>query len=525
MFAHRASGTTARAPADARARPRRQEAAVLLPRRAPAGVRVGDQGVLRASRHADRDRPRRDAVRTSCTATCRARRRSTAASPGRARRRVVTVDADGRIAQRPLLAADVSRRAAARAADRDRRAARERVRELVTRGRRAPADQRRAARRVPERRRRLDDRRRPDEPADARAGEDVQHRLRGRRRLRRDRRTRAGRRDGSTPTTPSSVSPSAIDLIDTLIWHHDGPFGDSSAIPTYLVSQLTRAARDGRADRRRRRRGVRRLPAVSAPALAAERVAARWPAASLTAALVAAAGAAERAALAGARAALRAVHAPAAARAADALEQLLLRRSARRCCAGLRCARRADRSAATSRGAMRDELARLSPLSQLLHANFALVPARRSAGQDRPLHDGEFARGALAVSRSRADRVRRRAARRVQAARPPDQGDPARRVRRPDSAERSIDAARWDSACRSTPGSAASCATTCATRCSRRDARCRAYLRAGRRRRRSIDDHLGRARANCGHALWSLVCFERWLQLLPGVDRASGDRR
>src|SRR5262249_55930854 len=28
---------------------------------------------------------------------------------------------------------------------------------------------------------------------------------------------------------------------DRLIWHHDGPFGDSSAIPTFLVSELTRA--------------------------------------------------------------------------------------------------------------------------------------------------------------------------------------------------------------------------------------------------------------------------------------------
>jgi asparagine synthase (glutamine-hydrolysing) len=43
-----------------------------------------------------------------------------------------------------------------------------------------------------------------------------------------------------TDHTEFRVSPSAVGLIDTLIWHHDGPFGDSSAIPTYLVSQLTR---------------------------------------------------------------------------------------------------------------------------------------------------------------------------------------------------------------------------------------------------------------------------------------------
>jgi asparagine synthase (glutamine-hydrolysing) len=43
-----------------------------------------------------------------------------------------------------------------------------------------------------------------------------------------------------TEHTEFRVPPSAIDLIDTLIWHHDGPFGDSSAIPTYIVSKLTR---------------------------------------------------------------------------------------------------------------------------------------------------------------------------------------------------------------------------------------------------------------------------------------------
>ncbi len=48
----------------------------------------------------------------------------------------------------------------------------------------------------------------------------------------------AGRFD--TDHTEFRVKPSAVDLIDRLVWHHDGPFGDSSAIPTFLVSQLTR---------------------------------------------------------------------------------------------------------------------------------------------------------------------------------------------------------------------------------------------------------------------------------------------
>jgi asparagine synthase (glutamine-hydrolysing) len=43
-----------------------------------------------------------------------------------------------------------------------------------------------------------------------------------------------------TSHTEFRVAPSAIDLIDTLIWHHDGPFGDSSAVPTYIVSKLAR---------------------------------------------------------------------------------------------------------------------------------------------------------------------------------------------------------------------------------------------------------------------------------------------
>ena len=43
-----------------------------------------------------------------------------------------------------------------------------------------------------------------------------------------------------TDHTAFTVDPTAMDLLPRLVWHHDQPFADSSAIPTYLVSDLTR---------------------------------------------------------------------------------------------------------------------------------------------------------------------------------------------------------------------------------------------------------------------------------------------
>ena len=37
------------------------------------------------------------------------------------------------------------------------------------------------------------------------------------------------------------VRPDAVELVQRLVWHHDQPFGDSSAIPTFLLSQVTRS--------------------------------------------------------------------------------------------------------------------------------------------------------------------------------------------------------------------------------------------------------------------------------------------
>jgi asparagine synthase (glutamine-hydrolysing) len=36
------------------------------------------------------------------------------------------------------------------------------------------------------------------------------------------------------------VHPEAVDLVERLVWHHDQPFGDSSAIPTYMLNQVAR---------------------------------------------------------------------------------------------------------------------------------------------------------------------------------------------------------------------------------------------------------------------------------------------
>ncbi len=58
------------------------------------------------------------------------------------------------------------------------------------------------------------------------------------------------------------LRPDVVRIVEDLTWYLDEPFGDTSAIPTYMVSKLASRAREGRADRRRRRRSVCRLRPV-----------------------------------------------------------------------------------------------------------------------------------------------------------------------------------------------------------------------------------------------------------------------
>lgn len=43
-----------------------------------------------------------------------------------------------------------------------------------------------------------------------------------------------------TDHTEFTVAPSAIDLVQKILWHYDGPFGDASAVPTYLLARLAK---------------------------------------------------------------------------------------------------------------------------------------------------------------------------------------------------------------------------------------------------------------------------------------------
>ena len=115
------------------------------------------------------------------------------------------------------------------------------VRRRLRRGGARPPDQRRAARRVPERRRRLQRGGRGDGPR-CPTGPVVTTSVGFAERAFSEAAARArGRPGGRAATTTRSWSrPQAAEVLPRLVWHLDEPFADSSALPTYYVSQAAR---------------------------------------------------------------------------------------------------------------------------------------------------------------------------------------------------------------------------------------------------------------------------------------------
>ena len=313
----------------------------------------------------------------------------------------------------------------------------------------------------------------------------------------------------NTDHTEFRVKPSAVDLVDRLVWHHDGPFGDSSAIPTYLVSQLTRQhvtvvlTGDGGDELFA---GYLRFGA----ALAAERLP-RAAGTVMSAALRALPrGVNERHPLSRARRFARFMHLPLLERVArwnslfqDDLRELLQPELIAN-----------DEQLDPLRNVRNDrgEIARFSPLGRLLAANFATyLPDDLLVKTDRctmanalearaPLLDTELTQYAASLPddyklRGRMTKVVLREA----------FADllPASIAGRPKTGF-GVPLDAWFRGelrdfVRDTllPSSAA----------------LRRYVRTDRVQL-LIDDHLN-GRTNAGQRLWSLVCFERWLKLLP----------
>jgi asparagine synthase (glutamine-hydrolysing) len=322
-----------------------------------------------------------------------------------------------------------------------------------------------------------------------------------------------------TAHTEFRVKPSAVQLIDRLVWHYDGPFGDSSAIPTYLLSELTRQhvtvvlTGDGGDElfagylRFRAALAAERLPKAAGAVLGA---ALRWLPAAPN----------ERHVLARARRFARFMHLPVVERASrwnslfpDDLPALLHPEV-------LRVAGEID-PLAHVRGDL-EVLGRSSPLGQLLAANFAsYLPDDLLVKTDRctmahslearsPLLDTALTE----YTASLPDRFKL-AGGRTKAILRDAFSDliPSEINRRPKTGF-GVPLDRW-------------------FRTELRDfvrdtlltpsAALRSYVRQDRVRD-LVDDHLA-GRTNAGQRLWSLVCFERWLRLLPAWSAPALSQR
>ena len=235
----------------------RQEAAVLFLGRPAAGLRLRDQGAVAGRRHLDRRWTWRRCRTTSRISTFPRRRPSIAACASCARR---TIWSSTRAASaRSRTGTSVSTRP-------EQLSEAEWCEALLGEFRTAvqvAAGERRAAGRVPQRRRGFVVRRGADERASA-AGHHLLDRVQ-----RRADTTRRGTRSAFAASLGANhfehiVEPHAIDLMPKLAWHYDEPFARFLGDADLLRLEGGAAARHRGAFGRRRRRELRRLPPLQA---------------------------------------------------------------------------------------------------------------------------------------------------------------------------------------------------------------------------------------------------------------------